>query len=109
MVTVLDPDVPGVEQGNRVLVKPDGVVERSLGDESLDRVAREAALELLDAEHSEVRTLPDARGQTRAFVEVLEPPLRLLICGRGTTPRPSSKPPRTSGGAPSSWTTGPSS
>jgi xanthine dehydrogenase accessory factor len=82
MVTVLDSDVPGVEQGNRILVKPDGVVERSLGDESLDRVAREAALELLDAEHSEVRTLP-ARGQTRAFVEVLEPPLRLLICGAG--------------------------
>lgn len=83
MVTVLDSDVPGVEQGNRILVKPDGVVERSLGDESLDRVAREAALELLDAEDSEVRTLAGARGQTRAFVEVLEPPLRLLICGAG--------------------------
>jgi xanthine dehydrogenase accessory factor len=83
MVTVLDSDVPGVDQGNRILVKPDGVVERSLGDGSLDPVAREAALELLDAEHSEVRTLPGARGQTRAFVEVLEPPLRLLICGAG--------------------------
>ena len=82
MVTVLDSDVPGVEQGNRILVKPDGVVERSLGDESLDRVAREVALELLEAERSEVRTLP-GRGQTRAFVEVLEPPLRLLICGAG--------------------------
>ena len=63
MVTVLDADVPGVEQGNRLLVKPDGVVERSLGDETLDRVAREAALELLQAERSEVRTLagPTAR------------------------------------------------
>ena len=79
----LDADVPGVEQGNRMLVKPDGVAERSLGDGALDRAARAAALELLEAERSEVRILSGSSGQARAFVEVLEPPLRLLICGAG--------------------------
>ena len=36
--------------------------------------------ELLAAERSEVRTLT---GGVRAFIEVLEPPLRLLVCGAG--------------------------
>jgi xanthine dehydrogenase accessory factor len=83
MVTVLDSSVPNVGQGDRLLVRPGGAVERSLGDEPLDGAAREAALELLDAERSEIRTLPGSRGETRAFVEVLEPPLRLVICGAG--------------------------
>ena len=38
------------------------------------------ARELLAAERSEVRTLT---GGVRAFIEVLEPPLRLLVCGAG--------------------------
>ena len=37
----------------------------------------------LGAERSEVRVLSGSSGQARAFVEVLEPPLRLLICGAG--------------------------
>src|SRR6185436_9123376 len=81
--TVLDAEVPGVEQGNRMLVKPDGATDRSLGDADLDRAAHAAALELLKAERSEVRTLPGSKGEARAFVEVLEPPLRLLVCGAG--------------------------
>ncbi len=39
-----------------------------------------AAKEQLAAQASEIRALP---GDVRAFVEVLEPPLRLLICGAG--------------------------
>jgi xanthine dehydrogenase accessory factor len=83
MVTVLDSSVPNVGQGDRLLVRPGGAVERSLGDEPLDRAAREAALELLDAERCGIRTLPGSQGEVRAFVEVLEPPLRLVICGAG--------------------------
>jgi len=83
MVTVLESSVPNVGQGDRLLVKPGGAVERSFGDETLDKAARDAALELLDAERSEVRTLPGTEGEARAFVEVLEPPLRLLVCGAG--------------------------
>ncbi|HVH54468.1 MAG TPA: XdhC family protein, partial [Actinomycetota bacterium] len=41
------------------------------------------ALELLSRGRSEIRTLPGSAGEAKAFVEVLEPPLRLLICGAG--------------------------
>ncbi len=80
MVTVLDSTVDGVEQGDRMLVKPDGDTERSLGDDAVDAAAREAGLELLARERSEIRELAPG---VRAFVEVLEPPLRLLVCGAG--------------------------
>jgi xanthine/CO dehydrogenase XdhC/CoxF family maturation factor len=80
MVTVLDSTTPGVAQGDRVLVRPGGALERSFGDDALDAAAHEAALELLGREHSEIRQLTEG---VRAFVEVLEPPLRLLVCGAG--------------------------
>jgi len=80
MVTVLDSTVEGVEQGDRMLVRPDGSTERPLGDAGVAAAAREAALELLERERSEIRELA---GGVRAFVEVLEPPLRLLVCGAG--------------------------
>jgi xanthine/CO dehydrogenase XdhC/CoxF family maturation factor len=80
MVTVLDSALEGVIQGDRLLVRPDGSTERSLGEAAVDAAAREAGLEQLQRERSEVREL--ARG-VRAFVEVLEPPLRLLVCGAG--------------------------
>jgi xanthine dehydrogenase accessory factor len=80
MVTILDSSIEGIEQGARMLVRPGGAVERSLGDAAVDAGAREAAIELLSRERSEVREL--AHG-VRAFVEVLEPPLRLLVCGAG--------------------------
>jgi xanthine dehydrogenase accessory factor len=80
MVTVLDPTLEGVAKGDRVLVRPDGSLERSFGDPAVDAAARAAGLELLHQERSEIRELT---GGVRAFVEVLEPPLRLLICGAG--------------------------
>lgn len=83
MVTVLHSTVPGVEQGDRILVRPGGAAERSFGDATLDAVALEAALEQLGAEQSEIRTLAGISGEARAFVEVLEPPLRLVVCGAG--------------------------
>jgi len=83
MVTVLESDVPGVEQGDRLLVHKGGRVEGMLGDGAVDAAATEAARELLDRERSEIRELPGTSGRARAFVEVLEPPLRLLVCGAG--------------------------
>jgi xanthine dehydrogenase accessory factor len=83
MVTVLDATVPGVEQGDRLLVKQEGSTQGSLGDAGLDAAATRAATELLSKERSEVRALPGSSGEVRAFVEVLEPPLRLVICGAG--------------------------
>jgi xanthine dehydrogenase accessory factor len=83
MITVIQSSAPGVEQGNRILVRPEGTVERSLGDSILDGAATEAALELLRRDRSEIRELRGSSGHARAFVEVLEPPLRLVICGAG--------------------------
>jgi xanthine dehydrogenase accessory factor len=80
MVTVLDSSVDGIAQGDRMLIRPGGQVERSLGDGSVDPAARETGIELLARERSEIRELAPG---VRAFVEVLEPPLRLLVCGAG--------------------------
>ena len=83
MVTVLDSSVPGVDQGNRLLVRPDGSAEGSLGDPTLDAAAKASAVELLSGDRSEIRTLAGSSGEAKAFIEVLEPPLRLLVCGAG--------------------------
>jgi xanthine/CO dehydrogenase XdhC/CoxF family maturation factor len=80
MVTVLDSTTDGVEQGDRVLVRPDGSTEGSLGDAEAQAAAHAAATELLVLERSEIRQLSEGM---RAFVEVLEPPLRLVVCGAG--------------------------
>lgn len=80
VVTVLESGSAGVEPGARIVVEPDGEAKGTLGEPLVDDAAIEAAQEMLAAERSEVRTLP---GEVRAFVEVLEPPLRLLVCGAG--------------------------
>ncbi|MGZ4133478.1 MAG: XdhC family protein, partial [Actinomycetota bacterium] len=80
VVTVLESASKAVTPGARVVVRPDGDVEGSLGDAGVDAEAVAVARELLGAERSEVRTFT---GGIRAFVEVLEPPLRLLVCGAG--------------------------
>jgi xanthine dehydrogenase accessory factor len=88
VITALESDATGVEPGARLIVRPDGSVESSLGDEGVDGEATVAAKELLSAGRSEIRTF--AHG-TRAFVEVLEPPLRLVICGAGHDAIPLSR------------------
>ena len=81
VVVVLESDRPDtVAPGSRLMVRPDGTVEGSLGDPDVDAWAIDAGRELLAAERSEIRTFP---GGVRAFVEVLEPPLRLVVCGAG--------------------------
>ncbi len=80
VVTVLESDRDTVSPGARIVVKPDGPPEGTTGDPGIDATALEAALEQLALQRSEVRTIAEG---VRAFVEVLEPPLRLLICGAG--------------------------
>jgi xanthine/CO dehydrogenase XdhC/CoxF family maturation factor len=80
VVTVLESGHAGVEPGARVVVRPDGDPQGSLGSTEADAAAIAAAREQLAFEKSEIRTL---LGDVRAFVEVLGPPLRLLICGAG--------------------------
>ncbi|MEX0754679.1 MAG: XdhC family protein [Actinomycetota bacterium] len=83
VVTVLESDLDAAPAGSRLLVRPGGETEGGLGDAGLDASAREAAIERLAAEASEVRSLTGSSGEARAFVEVLEPPLRVLLCGAG--------------------------
>jgi xanthine/CO dehydrogenase XdhC/CoxF family maturation factor len=81
LVTVLESEDDAlVAPGARLVVRPDGPVEGSLGHADVDADAIVAAREQLVAERSEIHSL--VRG-VRAFVEVLEPPLRLVICGAG--------------------------
>jgi xanthine dehydrogenase accessory factor len=76
LVTVVGPeDSPAM--GAKVLVRPDGSSEGSLGDAGLDRAAREAAEELMWAERSELRE----RDGTSLFVDVTAPAPRLIIFG----------------------------
>ena len=80
VVTVLESEDEAVLPGSRIVVRPTGDPEGSLGHAAVDAEAIACARELLEAERSEVRSFTHG---VRAFVEVLEPPLRLLVCGAG--------------------------
>ena len=80
VVTVVESEAPEVEAGSRLVVRPDGSTDGSLGGVAVDAAAIEAATAALAQERSEVRSLADG---VRAFVEVLDPPLRLVVCGAG--------------------------
>jgi xanthine/CO dehydrogenase XdhC/CoxF family maturation factor len=80
VVTVLESEDDAIAPGARIVVRPHGDPEGSLGLPVVDAEAIMAARELLDAERSEIRSFEHG---VRAFVEVLEPPLRLLVCGAG--------------------------
>jgi xanthine dehydrogenase accessory factor len=83
VVTVLESGVPGLGRGDRMLVHPDGHREGALGHEDADRAAAGRAAEALGAGRSVTEDLPLPAGDVRVFVEVMEPPLRLLVCGAG--------------------------
>jgi xanthine dehydrogenase accessory factor len=78
-VTVITAD-GGATPGDRMLVHPDGATEGSLGAADLNEGAVQAALGALHEERSRMDSLP--RG-VEVFVEVLRPPIRLLVCGAG--------------------------
>lgn len=83
LVTVLEAAGAAVEPGARIVVHPDGRTEGSVGSAEVDRVLAEAAVAALRDGGTEVRALATSAGEVRAFVEVLEPAPRLLVCGAG--------------------------
>jgi len=83
LVTVVD----GPGTGARMIAHPDGSSQGDLGS-----AARNAALEVLASGPSATLTL-EPEG-TRAFIEVLEPPLRLVVCGAGHACRGVRRPAR---------------
>jgi xanthine dehydrogenase accessory factor len=80
VVTVLESGHDSVTPGSRIVVRPTGEAEGTLGHAEVDADAIATARQMLDAERSEIHTFAH---EVRAFVEVLEPPLRLLVCGAG--------------------------
>jgi xanthine dehydrogenase accessory factor len=73
LVTVLQ----GAAPGTRMLIRPDGAQEGSLGDTELERAALAKAEELLWAERSERLEV----GETLLFIDVTHPPPRLIVFG----------------------------
>lgn len=76
LVTVVE----GAHLGARMIVRPDGASEGWLGDAGLDRSAVDSALDALARGRSGTVTLDPG---VRTFVEVLEPPVHLIVCGAG--------------------------
>jgi xanthine dehydrogenase accessory factor len=70
----------GLKPGARMVVNPDGSSQGTLGDQHIEERASEAAIRALEDERSCTIDLDD---DVRAFIEVLAPPLRLLVCGAG--------------------------
>lgn len=84
MVTVIESSAPDeARPGARLLIGADGLSYGGISPE-LDRGARAAAEAGIADGRSTVRELPLPGGAVaRAFVEVAQPPLRLVICGAG--------------------------
>lgn len=83
VVTVIESSVEGVERGARLVVHPDGRREKTLGTAEADDAGAAAAREAMTRGLSVKEDLAVGDGVVTAFVEVLEPSSRLLICGAG--------------------------
>jgi xanthine dehydrogenase accessory factor len=80
-LTVVESNDDGtVKPGARILVDPEGGTEGSLGSSALDERAAAEAARAFRLERSGIVSLADG---VSAFVEVIVPPLRLLVCGAG--------------------------
>jgi xanthine/CO dehydrogenase XdhC/CoxF family maturation factor len=83
VATVVESNIEGVEVGARVLVYPDGATKGTLGAPEADAEAISVADSALRSGESVDERVPLHAGELRVFVEVLKPPLRLLLCGAG--------------------------
>jgi len=83
VVTVIESSLDRVERGARLLVHPDSRREKTLGDVGADEAATAAALAALSKGQSIKQDLSVGDGTITAFIEVLEPSPKLLICGAG--------------------------
>jgi xanthine dehydrogenase accessory factor len=80
--TVLESTMPGLERGDRML-RSDGDQEGSLGDESARGALGRAVAAALVGGETGIVELSSEGGRARVFIEAIEPPLRLLVCGAG--------------------------
>jgi len=80
-VTVLSGAAPGA--GRRLAVWADGARIGTLGDATMDDRAARAGTAAIQEGASRIFSLPGSAGAVQAFVEVLRPPIRLVVCGAG--------------------------
>jgi xanthine dehydrogenase accessory factor len=82
VATVLESSVPNVEQGDRLLAENGAVSGRLADDEAHARLA-DVVIDALSSGVTEVRELSAGRGDVRVFIESIQPPVRLVVCGAG--------------------------
>jgi xanthine dehydrogenase accessory factor len=80
--TVVESSVAGIERGERVL-RVEGDQEGSIVDDGAASHLEGAVIDALNSGEGGTRKLTIDDGAVRLFVEVIEPPLRLLVCGAG--------------------------
>lgn len=83
LVTVVAAPPGGPALGARVTVSEQGEVRGSLGDVGLNARVSAAARAQMDAGEASMLPMEMAAGSGEVFIEVLEPPLPLLVCGAG--------------------------
>lgn len=83
LATVIAAPGDGPPVGARLIVPEHGQVRGSLGDAALDAAATASARAQLAARRSSVVPVRSRAGETEVFVEVLAPPLPLVVCGAG--------------------------
>jgi xanthine dehydrogenase accessory factor len=82
-VTVLDSASAAVRPGSHMVVHSEGRREGTLGSPEDDLTFAQEAEQAIEDAESRIMAVGSEEGQIRAFVEVLEPPPRVLVCGAG--------------------------
>jgi xanthine dehydrogenase accessory factor len=82
-VTVLGSAAAAVRPGSHMVVHPDGRREGTLGSPEADLTFAQDAERAIEDAESRIVAVESEEGEIRAFVEVLEPPPRVLVCGAG--------------------------
>ncbi len=82
LVTVIASTDARIPAGARILLFADGETTGSFAAD-VDAAAVGLAKRALDADAGGIETMPTDRGELRLFVEVMLPPLRLLVLGAG--------------------------
>lgn len=83
VATVISSTLEAVLPGARVLARPGRGTEGSTGDDAADLALADLATRALATGITETRTVSFAEGELRVFLEALQPPIRLLVCGAG--------------------------
>jgi xanthine/CO dehydrogenase XdhC/CoxF family maturation factor len=69
--------------GTRLMVHPDGTLKSDIEDTDLVAQIRNDVWKALDDNHSTVKVYPLPTGKAEVFIEVIQPPVPLMIFGAG--------------------------